>query len=199
MKLRWTTPAVEVVSDLPMRRIFVSVRDNLHDIASNVMSKSELVSAGVLKVDADGNYVSATKSSTTTAITSSAYNTVTYKSVELAITSTFTPGTGFLNLYLTQNTRVIRCWYEVTGGFSGGGSATLGVRIRYDGVNYTDLITASGLGTGWTAGLHEGVQTGATANFSQKMTDTRTLEYVVGGDNVISGRAVIFIQYAIIN
>lgn len=199
MKLRWTTPAVEVVGDLPTRRIFVSVRDNLHDIANNVMSKSELVSAGVLKVDADGNYVANTSRTTTALTTSSSYNTVTYKSIEFPVTSTLTPGTGYLNLYLTQNTRVIRCWYEVTGGFSGGGAATLGVRVRYDGVNYTNLINPSGIGSGWTAGLHDGVQTGAAANFSQKMTDTRTLEYVVGGDNITSGRAVIFIQYATIN
>lgn len=197
MNLRWTTPAIEAIDDTVARRILIAVRDNLQFVANNTMSKEELVSVGVLKRDINGNY-SSTTTSALVAASSASTGILTSKTIDFSI-SAATTGSGYLNLYLPINTRVIRSWYEVISSFTGSGTPTVGLRVKYDGTLYSDIITATAIATGWNTGLHEGVQTGPASVFSQQMTATRTLEYIVSGGTLLTGRAVIFLQYVTIS
>jgi hypothetical protein len=195
MKLRWSLPAVEYVTDRDTRRILVSVRDNMQDMVGNLLSKDDLVAAGVLQVDANGQYSLAKQKSSTSSSSTTGSSNIVYKSCIFSIID----GVVTLNMTIPQNSRIIRSWYEVLLAFTGDPGATMGIRIRYDGVN-SDLVTPTGsLASFWSLGQFDGSQTGSAGAFSEKTTQAAILEYYTPTGNVTNGRANIFIQYATFN
>lgn len=196
MKLKWTLPAVEAIEDNMSRRILVAIRDNLSNIVGNVLSKDELVNAGVLAVNKNGQYVAvppSTQSSSSSGLPS--YLSVGYTSVDFVVGST-PQGVGSypLQFYMPTNSRVIKSWYEVIVPFVVTGGPTVNVFFGAPAVPVINsmALTIAGVPT-------DGVQDGSTANFSAKATSSQTLQYSISSDTISAGSAVIFIQYAVIN
>lgn len=198
MNTKWSIPSIEVVKDTELKRILLSLADNVNFLYGDYVNYSKLINAGVIKVDKQGNYTSSVAQQRSDSNAQTSATNIYNKNMVLVGGSTAI-GTYYTTISLPTNSRVIRSWYEVTSPFTGGAGAAISFRVKYDGINYTDIITSSDVTVGWTIGLHEGVQTGAAVSFSQKTTAYRSLEYEVSGDVLTGGRAVIFVQYAVIN
>lgn len=198
MKIRWTIPSVETAADPQARRILSAVRDNLTYIYTNFITPDDLAGYGFLKKDVTGKYYNAIESSaSSSSVSSDGYTAVEFKSTAILFSST-SAATYYTNISLPNNARVIKSWYEVTAGLVAGATAELVVRVKYDGSSYSDIVTKA-LASSFSAGVYDGVQSGAAANFTQKTTARRSVEYTVENDSITSGRIVLFVQYAIIN
>jgi len=117
----------------------------------------------------------------------------------LDATSGLTIDTHNLSLTLPDNAIVTRCWYEVQTTFkSATDAATISLGIATDDVaGLVAAIAISHVSNPWDAGYHDGIQDGTAANFSQKTTDSRTIDAVVNGEALTDGLAEIFIEYIV--
>jgi predicted RecA/RadA family phage recombinase len=100
---------------------------------------------------------------------------------------------------IPDNARVTRSWYEVITTFTSAGDlATIGFGIETDDVAGILAAVAIGTGTPFDAGLKDGIQDGAIANFSEKTTaEGRRLEMVVGVEDLTAGVLVLVAEWSV--
>ena len=97
-----------------------------------------------------------------------------------------------------DNSRVVRSYYEVTTTFtSATDAATIGIGFATDdSAGIVGTLAISAVGNIWDAGLHEGIQDGAAANFGEKLTAARQLQIIRGGAEVLTaGNLVLFVEF----
>ena len=106
-----------------------------------------------------------------------------------------------LGVTLPDNAIVTRSWLEVitTLQSGGGDAATVSVDIPTDDV--AGIVAAIAISDGtdpWDAGLQEGIQDGAAANYATKTTAARELSITVaGGQDLTAGKFVLFCEYVV--
>lgn len=96
-----------------------------------------------------------------------------------------------------DNTYVNRFWYEVLTTFtSATDAATIGIGFLTDDVDGLLAAVAISTGTPFDAGFRDGIQTGAIAAFSNKLTAARQLSFTRGGAEVLTaGAMILHIEY----
>lgn len=105
------------------------------------------------------------------------------------------PGVIQLGVFLPDNAVVVRSWFEVTTAVTSGGAAQIALSIIGDDVS--GIIGPAVLGTNGTAGYHEGIQTGTSANFSTKTTAERELSLDITVANLDAGVLILFCEYVV--
>jgi len=104
-----------------------------------------------------------------------------------------------LGVTLPDNAIVTRAWYEViTTLESSGDNATIAITIPTDDV--AGIVAATAIDAGgdvWDAGIHEAIQDGTAAAFSEKTTAARELTVTIGVEAVTAGAFVLFCEYVV--
>jgi predicted RecA/RadA family phage recombinase len=101
---------------------------------------------------------------------------------------------------IPDNARVTRSWYEVGTTFtSATDAATLSLGVETDDVaGITAAIAISDGSNPWDAGLADGIQDGAIANFGEKTTaEGRRLEVVVAVEALTAGVLALVAEWAV--
>ena len=102
---------------------------------------------------------------------------------------------------IPDNARVTRSWYEVLTTFTsptGPDNATISLGVETDDVAGITAAVAINVGTPWDAGLNDGIQDGALANFGEKTTaEGRRLEAVVGVEALTAGVLVLVAEWSV--
>ena len=111
-------------------------------------------------------------------------------------------GTGAHGLGATipDNSIVTRSWYEVLTTFQSPttDAATIALGIPTD--DAAGILAAVDINDGgnpFDAGLHEGIQDGAAANFTTKTTAARELTLTIGVEDITAGAMVVFCEYVV--
>lgn len=84
-------------------------------------------------------------------------------------------GTGVAKLFgdaIPDNAIIERVWYEVLTAFSGNGDDASTIKLGLEDQD-DDVKAASALGTGWTAGIKEGIQVGTAATMLKLSANRR--------------------------
>jgi hypothetical protein len=97
---------------------------------------------------------------------------------------------------IPDNSRVLRGFYEVTTTFtSSTDAATIAIGIPTD--DAAGIVAATAISAGgnvWDAGIHETIQTGTTANASEKTTAARAPVATVAVEALTAGSLELFLQ-----
>lgn len=96
---------------------------------------------------------------------------------------------------LPDNAVVTRGYYDVITPFTGNAGSTIAIGINTD--DTAGLLAADVIGTHGTAGYHTCIQTGTVANFSEKTTAARAIEFTIGAFAITAGKLVIFLEYIV--
>ena len=106
-----------------------------------------------------------------------------------------------LGVTLPDNAVITRSWYSVLTQFtSADDSATVAIGIPTDdAAGIVAALAISGEGDIWDAGLHEGIQTGTAANFSEQTTAARELTLTIGVQNLTAGKLILFCEYVVMD
>jgi len=213
LKLPHAIPTVENIKDLESQRIITAIRSDV-EVAYGVtgsqldrfMQVKEMIELGILAVD-DKNrlYFTPGGLTQTTVATSSTDSTIAQEgwlTGKLDLTGAAAGSSISLPFTLPPFARINKTFYEVLTGFTAGsGAPTVGISVQYDGVpSFTDLVTASILGTGWTAGVHDGIQDYAAVNISD-ITDNNYYAPqadIAGTGDISAGVFRIFVHYFVI-
>ena len=175
-----------------------TLKGDIGNIRDRALLVSMALSAGIIKLDANGNIANANPPSdpafSTDSVTSQSI-TVVDDRVQFDATGGKATGTYILDLTLPTNAIIQRAWYEVTTAFTGVG-ASVALGITTDDTNGILAPTAVGsLGVGFG----DGIQDGAAANFSNETAAYRTIEAVVSGAALTAGVLDLYVRYYLTN
>ena len=107
-------------------------------------------------------------------------------------------GSFGLGVSLPDNAIITRSWYHVlTSCTSADSTAEVSLSIPTDDVAGIAAATAIST-TNWDAGIHEGIQTGTAANFSNQTTAARELTLTIGVQDLTAGKLILFCEYVIL-
>lgn len=103
-----------------------------------------------------------------------------------------------LGVSLPVNAVIVRSWYTVLTPFTSDDStATVALSIPVDDVE--GIAAAAALSANnYTAGHHEGIQTGTAANFSEQTTEDRELTLTIGVQDLTAGKLILFCEYVVL-
>jgi len=96
---------------------------------------------------------------------------------------------------LPNNATVIRTRYNVTTTFTTAGVTRVALGIDAD--DTSGLLAAVTLVAGWTSGWHEGIQQGATLDYSIATTAERSIIATVTTGPITAGNAIIHLEYVV--
>ena len=108
-----------------------------------------------------------------------------------------------LGVFLPDNAVIIRAWYEVATTFTSGTDAcTISIGIPTDdAAGIVAALAISGVGDIWDAtgtGMHECIQDGTAAAFSNKTTAQREITVTLGASEALTdGLFTLFCEYVV--
>jgi len=103
-----------------------------------------------------------------------------------------------LGVTLPDNAIITRSWYTVLSDLTSANStATVALSIPVDDVEGIAAATALSANN-YTAGLHEGIQTGTAANFSEQTTAARELTLTIDVQDLTAGKLILFCEYVVL-
>jgi len=107
-------------------------------------------------------------------------------------------GSFGLGVSLPDNAIITRSWYHVlTSCTSADSTAEVSLSIPTDDVAGIAAATAIST-TNWDAGIHEGIQTGTAADFSNQTTAARELTLTIGVQDLTAGKLILFCEYVVL-
>jgi hypothetical protein len=105
-----------------------------------------------------------------------------------------------LGVSLPDNAIITRSWYTVLDNLtSANGNATVALSIPTD--EAVEIVAATAInaeGNIWAAGHHEGIQTGAAADFSDQTTEAGELTLTIGVEDLTAGKLILFCEYVVL-
>lgn len=103
-----------------------------------------------------------------------------------------------LGVTIPDNSYITRSWLEViTTLTSATDAATVAIELPTDATNgIVSAVAISNGGNPWDAGLHEGIQDGAVANYTTKTTGAREISATIAVEAVTAGKFIVFCEYA---
>lgn len=103
-----------------------------------------------------------------------------------------------LGVSLPENAIITRSWYTVLSKLTSANStATVALSIPDDDV--AGIAAATALSDNkYTAGHHEGIQTGTAATFSEQTTAARELTLTIGVQDLTAGKLILFCEYVVL-
>ena len=104
-----------------------------------------------------------------------------------------------LGVSLPENAIITRSWYTVLSKLTSANStATVALSIPDDDV--AGIAAATALSDNkYTAGHHEGIQTGTAATFSEQTTAARELTLTIGVQDLTAGKLILFCEYVVMD
>ena len=100
--------------------------------------------------------------------------------------------------FFPANSVALRCYYFVETTFTSptADAATIGAGFLVDDAGGLVAPTAiSAGGNVWDAGWHEGIQDGAVANFGERLTASRQINWPIGVEAPDAGKATLFVEF----
>jgi len=198
-------PSANRIEDSRTREVCTAVREavqilqrQLGNINDSAVLVSDLSDIGIIGVDGstiyDPSAVSAAEAASTT---EAALNTVI---LNLNASAGLGQASYNLGLAIPGSAYIVRTWYEVIVTFeSVTDAATIALEVESDGAD--EIIAAIAISDGtnpWDAGLHEGLQDGAVANFTTKTTASRNIQATIaGGEDLTAGELNLYIESVI--
>lgn len=108
-------------------------------------------------------------------------------------------GAHNIGIEIPDNARIMRSWYEVLVTFtSATDAATISLGLPTD--DAAGIVAATAISAGgniWDAGLHEGIQTGSTANAGEKTTAARQIVATVAVEALTAGKLFFYCEYVV--
>jgi predicted RecA/RadA family phage recombinase len=105
-------------------------------------------------------------------------------------------GAAALGSFFPDNSRIFHSFIDVTTTFtSATDAATISIGFLVDDVAGVRAATAISTGTSWDAGLQAGIQVGAVATASERLTAARQLNFVTAVEVLTAGAMVIYGDY----
>ena len=110
-----------------------------------------------------------------------------------------TQGAIGLGVTLPDNAIITRAWYEViTTLTSSTDAATVSIDIPTDdAAGIVAAIAINDASNPWDQGLHDAIQDGALANYSNKTTAARELSITVATEDLTAGKFILYAEYVV--